>query len=381
MNKRIAAACVSIFVSLCFVEILLRLMYPDYLRVYGDRIVLPRNTTNVTQYHQPPIAGHVTVTKNSLGYRGPEPPVNVKDYISILTVGGSTTEQLLVTDGSTWTDVLASSISAVFSDVWVNNAGLDGHSTYGHLALLSQHIAALKPDVIVYLVGLNDFSLDRATGADAGFAGNRPVTWLQKAILMVARRSYIVAFLLEHYRNMLAAKHMLIQQGHVVDFMALEHVDPNYREIATTIDTMQSHPYVSDYKERLRILIENTKAIGALPVLVTQPVVYGTGYDDVTGIDLGTMVVSDTDEFGKKTGAELRGLLEVYNDVTREIVATAGVPLIDLAVRMPVSTSQYYDFVHFTASGSATVAKIVFDELCPVLVDRYPNHVIASCPQ
>lgn len=381
MNKRIAAACVSIFVSLCFVEFLLRLMYPDYLRVYGDRIVLPRNTTNVTQYHQPPIAGHVTVTKNSLGYRGPEPPVNVKDYISILTVGGSTTEQLLVTDGSTWTDVLASSISAVFSDVWVNNAGLDGHSTYGHLALLSQHIAALKPDVIIYLVGLNDFSLDRATGADVGFAGNRPVTWLQEAVLMAARRSYIVAFLLEYYRNSLAMKHMLIRQGHVIDFTAVDQMQPDHEAITDSINGFRKHPYVSAYKQRLRALVAKTREAGALPVLVTQPVVYGVGRDDVTGMDLESMVVADTDEFGKQAGAEVRGLLEVYNDATRAIASASGVPLVDLAARMPTSTSQYYDFVHFTASGSATVAHIIFDKLCPLLIERYPKHVMDSCPQ
>ena len=41
--------------------------------------------------------------------------------------------------------------------VWLNNAGLDGHSTFGHEILLRSHIIKLKPDMIIFLTGINDF--------------------------------------------------------------------------------------------------------------------------------------------------------------------------------------------------------------------------------
>jgi len=41
-------------------------------------------------------------------------------------------------------------------DIWINNAGLDGHSTAGHLVLMREYIALMKPDVVIFLIGLND---------------------------------------------------------------------------------------------------------------------------------------------------------------------------------------------------------------------------------
>ena len=43
-----------------------------------------------------------------------------------------------------------------FPKVWVNNAGLDGHSTFGHQILLEEFLVKLKPKLILFLVGAND---------------------------------------------------------------------------------------------------------------------------------------------------------------------------------------------------------------------------------
>ncbi len=43
-----------------------------------------------------------------------------------------------------------------FDRVWVNNAGIDGCSTFGHDLLLTEHLIPLKPDMILYLIGIND---------------------------------------------------------------------------------------------------------------------------------------------------------------------------------------------------------------------------------
>ena len=40
--------------------------------------------------------------------------------------------------------------------IWLNNAGLDGHSTFGHIILFKDYIVKLKPKIILFLVGAND---------------------------------------------------------------------------------------------------------------------------------------------------------------------------------------------------------------------------------
>lgn len=53
--------------------------------------------------------------------------------MTIISVGGSTTECFYISDDKTWTHILGMKLKSVFTRVWINNAGLDGHSTFGHI--------------------------------------------------------------------------------------------------------------------------------------------------------------------------------------------------------------------------------------------------------
>jgi len=104
---------------------------------------------------------HHRARENSLGFRGPELPADLDDRLSILTVGGSTTECFYVSEGKTWSDLLARRLEGRLDRVWLNNAGLDGHSSFGHRVLLSSEaVVRLHPKVVVFLVGCNDVARD-----------------------------------------------------------------------------------------------------------------------------------------------------------------------------------------------------------------------------
>src|SRR3989442_6780215 len=140
---RVATAAVVFVTAL---EIALRIYNPFPFRVRGDRIVLPVHQRYTIAHAGATKLDPVThVTKNSLGFRGPDPPRDWSRWITILTIGGSTTECLFLSDGKTWTDELARRVAGRRSDVWINNAGLEGHSTFGHLALLHQLVAPMRP--------------------------------------------------------------------------------------------------------------------------------------------------------------------------------------------------------------------------------------------
>src|SRR5882762_7515216 len=139
--RRFAVFLGQFLLVLVLLELLLHIYNPLPFRVRGNRIVLPvhqRYTFHNDEASKlDPITHH---TKNSLGFRGPDPPKDFARRLTVLTIGGSTTESLFLSDGKTWTDAMARRLQQSFPDIWVNNAGLDGQSTYGHLLLLRDFV-------------------------------------------------------------------------------------------------------------------------------------------------------------------------------------------------------------------------------------------------
>ena len=109
------------------------------------------------------------------------------------------------------------------------------------------------------------------------------------------------------------------------------------------------------------------------PVFLTQPVLYGPGVDDLTGINLATLRV--TPDMNGDLGWEV---LELYNDVVRQWGREADVLVIDLAREMPKNSAYYYDLMHYTNAGAALVADIVAAHLTPFLAKKFPAYYTGS---
>ena len=138
-------------------EILLRIYNPFEFRVKGNQINLPVYFNyNIVIKDQTVLDNLVVHTKNSLGFRGEEAPKTFEDYLTIIAVGGSTTECFLIADGQDWPAILGEKLKKSFNLIWINNAGLDGHSTFGHNVLMQDYIVKIKPKVVLFLVGIND---------------------------------------------------------------------------------------------------------------------------------------------------------------------------------------------------------------------------------
>ena len=80
-------------VALLAAELFLRAYNPLGLRLWGDRIVLPRNQRQVLRNTaNPRLPATILYSRNSLGFRGPEPPAVFSKALTVIAVGGSTTE-------------------------------------------------------------------------------------------------------------------------------------------------------------------------------------------------------------------------------------------------------------------------------------------------
>ena len=104
-----------------------------------------------------------------------------------------------------------------------------------------------------------------------------------------------------------------------------------------------------------------------MPVLMTQPALFGPGIDPETGVDLSRVAVGD-----HRGGLQWQ-ILELYNDVTRQVARDKRVTLIDLAHDMPHDSRFYYDYYHFTNAGAAQVAQIVSEPLQQALRMQFPE--------
>ena len=99
-------------------EFALRIYNPVPVRVRGNEIVLPVKQVYTFDNGFTRKIDRTTVhTKNSLGFRGPDPPRDFADRLTIVTIGGSTTESLFLSDGQTWTDAMARRLEPDFPGV------------------------------------------------------------------------------------------------------------------------------------------------------------------------------------------------------------------------------------------------------------------------
>ena len=346
---------VQAVIAVLLLEALLRVYNPLPFRLRGDDIVLPAGF-RYTRHNAPgskldPVTVH---TKNRLGFRGPDLPSDFDSRLSIITVGGSTTECFLLSDGKTWTDVMAAELARTIPRVWVNNAGFDGQSTFGHLVLLRSVLVKLKPTVVLFLTGINDVGMD--WGANSEFETPDPSN--QRVVHRLARYSEIFNSAQNLVRARRARRFVFGDQP--VDFAAYRHFSMTDADVAAYVASYQRS--LAGYEARLVRLARESRAARIEPVFLTQPELAGDAVDPETGLDLGTMAEHD-DRNGR---AEWR-LLEMYNDVTRRVAARDGVFLIDLAHRLPRDSRYFYDFVHYGNEGARAVGLIVAAELAPHL--------------
>ncbi|RMH02443.1 MAG: SGNH/GDSL hydrolase family protein [Chloroflexi bacterium] len=369
--SRLALVGFGFLLALLILEAGLRLFgNPFGFRVKGDQIVLPvhRQYTIINRTN-PKLDSVIVHTKNSLGFRGPEPPPDLENYLSVVAVGGSTTESFNISDGKTWVDVLTNDLAMNFDPLWVNNAGFVGHSTYGHMILVQDYLVQLRPKVIVFLVGANELGLTDLGEYDRSALVDRR-TW-KGVVRWGALHSEVLALGLNLTRYW-QTRQLEYDRGYL-DLAALPVLRLSDEEVEARLRPYQGEPLVA-YQERLEKLIDMTRANGIEPVLMTQPALYGDVIDPTTGVDLGTI------PFREGNGRSEWATLELYNDVTRQVAAAQNVFLIDLAHQMPKDSRYYRDVIHYTNEGSALLASLIYPPLCQFLASKFPEYQIQPCP-
>jgi lysophospholipase L1-like esterase len=373
LGKNIALVFISLIIALSICEVSLRIYNPLGFRIKGNNIILPVNKTEIIHHDKCTKIDRVVIHhNNSLGFKGPEPPQDFADWLTIVTVGGSTTECLEI--AKTWPDWLAVKLQPDFRKLWLNNAGFCGQSTYGHYILMHNFISKLKPKVAVFLIGINEVGVSNPREFDTRMGTGISFRSLDKLLAALAYRSEVASAALNLYRYYFPKSVMAIGQRDMGE-LDLTKLPKMYLSAAEQAAILKTHAerYVPAFEVRLRRLLKVTKENHITPVLLTQPILYGQVTDDLTGIDLGKIVVANgmNGEVGWK-------VLELYNDVTRRVGAEEHVLVIDEAREMPKSSRYYYDLMHFSNAGAEKFAAIAARGLIPYLVQHF--HSFAKAP-
>ena len=122
-----------------------------------------------------------------------------------------------LSDGRDWPTVIKTRLSPYIDRLWINNAGLDGHSSFGHQRLIEQYVAKLRPKVVLLPLGANDVGRpddfrkeDRRLMPD-GPSWNSPIGLLKS----LANYSEVLALGLNIVRYARTSEQGM---GHIADF-------------------------------------------------------------------------------------------------------------------------------------------------------------------
>jgi len=352
-----------IIVVALVLEIILRIYNPFPTGIKGDKIVLRINTRYEVENNDIPVLEkRIIHSKNSMGFRGPEMPADKENWVRVFTVGGSTTECTYLNDGKTWTDQLQRKIDSSLNNVWFNNAGLAGHSTFGHIILMNDYLIKLKPSMILMMAGVNDMGRNDLTASDKysmkGTYGSVASFFTKNSELI-----NLIA-------NLMRAKRAKTNRLNDTWFDLRNYEKMSIPE-AEMEERLKAHrsKYLSGYEQRMDSIVKicNQQNIGL--VLITQPALFGKGIDSVSGADLEQYKL-----FNDANGMMWWKTLELYNEVTRQIAVKNNILLIDLANELPKSSRYFYDMIHFTDEGALKVSEIIDKQLSGYLLKLYPSH-------
>lgn len=276
--------------------------------------------------------------------------------IDILTVGGSTTDQRYIRDGETWQDVLQSRFTRAGVSIVVANAGVDGQSTYGHIKNFEwwfPYIPDLRPEYVLFYVGLNDFYRKAGYGHDQLFGGEGNPTLKQQV-----KDKSAVWHMLRTLHGIYRAKFVDKIGHHKVEFNERHWVRDAIQKDYSFMD--QS---LNEYSTRLRLLADKARKLGAKPIFVSQPSRrYRNTPDGLVGDD--SIRSYDGHDFN---GVDYYHMMRRLDSITKAVAIEKDALFVDLGINSGWVDADFYDFAHMTPQGAKKVGELLWEALKSVV--------------
>ena len=300
----------------------------------------------------------ITYTTNNVGFRGdslviPKPAEETRIFI----IGGSTAQCLYIDDTKSIDRVLQNELQQVFParKIKVYSAAKSGDATAEHIAMLSQRIIHLQPDMVIVFSGVNDL--------------RKSIQKYDHLHLDVIRQ-YSPAYIF------LAATDY--QLGRRLYYLLKR---PGNEEIRESV------PLQTNYKELFRIQQETPES-DSIPYINAQP--YSVNLSTIAGICAANQVplvfmpnqstwnsITDTAMKNRHwllTCGKVRYKeqfmnigLQIFNDTMKAVCERKNIPMFNLPEVIPPSGCYFYDDCHFNNKGSITTGKMLAAYITPLV--------------
>lgn len=345
MRYKLSSIALGSILALILAELVLRIYNPYPASIRHGEINLRTNVSY--SFVNPYLKDTVTISKNKHGFRGPNYDGQNKKLICI---GGSTTFCANSDDKSTWPYILGQNLDSL--DIWTSNAGISGHSTFGHLKLLDQYLLEINPDYLIFLLGINDLDRD----PDKEFFGlyGKGSNGLKELLF----KSEVLSTVVNLFRN-IEAKTRMMDNPLNFDLHTLPINLVSEKE--KTYSLNYSMERLPGYQERLSEIISICRKNKIKPIFINQPLLTGNIIDPSTGINLSTI------KYENINGSLMWEKLSLYNEALKKTCDSLEVPLIDLAEKLPKDSRYYRDFMHYSVQGNKKIVDIILPEVLEIV--------------
>jgi hypothetical protein len=296
----------------------------------------------------------IVYRRDANGFRGPgvDPA-----HVSILAIGGSTTNEVMIAEEDTWTVRLETLLRQRGCPQTIANSGVDGYTTYGHIASFDgwfDRIPGLKPRFVLAYIGLNDVAFDANDPTMRRDDTPRNDVSPRARFLAYVAANSAVHQLYSKLRGWWHARQAGLAHGLVA-------VRPNAVWKPAPLSPPQLD-YIrveaSGYRGRLEQLNARIHALGARPIYITQRRIDGRQVD------------GSWQEIEGSSGALFVATLQTLNREMLGFCRETGEACVDLAGKLVIPTDEFYDPMHTTPAGSARIAGFLADELAPIVCRR-----------
>lgn len=360
--RSILLALASLAVVFVLVETALRIAAP-FPSPYADPRVLqinpyirfeyPRRYAAVTEAEDglPGLSGRNHFATNNLGFRGedliqPKPAGEFRIFL----VGGSTFECFYLDDrdeiGRVVQGVLPPAPGGRTAKVY--NVGLSGAASDDHIAMISQRLVHLEPDLIVVFAGINDltrsiFGFDYLHYVDPRLAQEHPAYKRFAMTFQIVRR-------IHRLRTRMTPDARTLQESRPLVSNYAGRVG-----LQRTGAASQTPPRTDEesYARNLRSMAGIARANGFDLVFMTQPTTWNSAVDE-RARDWSWMRYRDGVTYDE---AHMDAAMARLNGAMIAVAGANGVPVCDLAATLPKSLDYFYDDCHFNPAGAAEAGK------------------------
>jgi hypothetical protein len=357
-GRQLLASLLSLVVSLAVAELILRRFHPfpdpyarfkteDRAGTYVPSSHVPDYTLTITPEDGLPGVPDTPVVfrTNDLGFRGgdlrrPKPA----DEVRVFVVGGSTAECMVLSDAEALHGVLQARLSERRPGrrVRVYNAGKSGDKSYDHVALVTQRLVHLQPDVVVVLAGLNDLRA-AVYGADYLHLGGPSAPAFSLGLM-----AKLAATEFQLPRGLHALLHRRTERERLEELTMRTDYRAKVSLGAGKPSTDAPPPMnLAPYEAHLRTLAAAGAAHGFRLVFVTQASTWNSPDPEAPRWHWLTYLNGL-----RYREDRLDAALESYNDVMRRLAAAGHGAVFDLSRSVPKSRALFYDDAHFTAAGA-----------------------------